>query len=57
VTDAVGLYVIGLPWLHTWGSGRFAGVARDAEYLAGRIGTGPGLKMGLSPLGGRAGTP
>ena len=28
-----GLYFIGLPWLHTWGSGRFAGVARDAEHI------------------------
>jgi putative flavoprotein involved in K+ transport len=34
VTEVDGLYVIGLPWLHTWGSGRFAGVARDAEHLA-----------------------
>jgi putative flavoprotein involved in K+ transport len=32
-----GLYVLGLPWLHTWGSGRFAGVARDAEHVAGRM--------------------
>ncbi len=37
VTAAPGLYVLGLPWLHTWGSGRFAGIARDAEYLADRI--------------------
>lgn len=37
VTSVPGLYVVGLPWLHTWGSGRFAGIARDAEYLAGRI--------------------
>jgi putative flavoprotein involved in K+ transport len=29
-----GLYFLGLPWLHTWGSGRFSGVARDAQYLA-----------------------
>jgi putative flavoprotein involved in K+ transport len=28
------LYVLGLPWLYTWGSGRFVGVGRDAEYLA-----------------------
>lgn len=34
VTDAPGLYFLGLPWLHTWGSGRFAGIARDAAYLA-----------------------
>jgi putative flavoprotein involved in K+ transport len=33
-TDVPGLYVVGLPWLYTWGSGRFSGVARDAEYLA-----------------------
>ncbi|WVM93822.1 hypothetical protein ULG90_08660 [Halopseudomonas pachastrellae] len=24
-------------WLHTWGSGRFSGIARDAEYLAEQI--------------------
>ena len=32
-----GLYVLGLPWLYTWGSGRFAGVARDAEHVAGHM--------------------
>jgi putative flavoprotein involved in K+ transport len=37
VTSIEGLYFLGLPWLHTWGSGRFAAVARDAEYLADRI--------------------
>jgi putative flavoprotein involved in K+ transport len=37
VTTVPGLFVVGLPWLHTWGSGRFAGVARDAEHLAGQI--------------------
>ena len=37
VTAVPGLYFIGLPWLHTWGSGRFSGVARDAEYLCSRI--------------------
>ncbi|WP_245925902.1 MSMEG_0569 family flavin-dependent oxidoreductase [Nocardia nova] len=37
VTSVEGLYFLGLPWLHTWGSGRFAAVARDAEYLADRI--------------------
>ncbi len=39
VTAQPGLYFIGLPWLHTWGSGRFSGVARDAEYLGNRIAT------------------
>jgi putative flavoprotein involved in K+ transport len=37
VTPAPGLYFLGLPWQYTWGSGRFSGVARDAEFLAGRI--------------------
>ena len=37
VAPVPGLYFLGLPWLHTWGSGRFASVARDAEYLAGCI--------------------
>lgn len=37
VTGVPGLYFIGLPWLHTWGSGRFSGVARDAAHLAARI--------------------
>ncbi|EDX87058.1 FAD dependent oxidoreductase domain protein [Synechococcus sp. PCC 7335] len=34
VTTVEGLYFIGLPWLYTWGSGRFSGVAHDAEHLA-----------------------
>jgi putative flavoprotein involved in K+ transport len=38
VTSCPGLYFLGLPWQYTWGSGRFAGVARDASYLDGRIG-------------------
>ena len=37
VTHQAGLYFLGLPWLHTWGSGRFSGVARDAYYLAEQI--------------------
>jgi putative flavoprotein involved in K+ transport len=37
VTDVHGLYFLGLPWLHTWGSGRFAGIQLDAEFLAERI--------------------
>jgi putative flavoprotein involved in K+ transport len=37
VTSVPGLYVVGLPWLHTWGSGRFAGIASDARYLAARV--------------------
>jgi len=34
VTSVPGLFVLGLPWLYTWGSGRFAGIARDAEHVA-----------------------
>jgi len=37
VTTAPGLYFLGLPWQYTWGSGRFSGIARDAEYLLGQI--------------------
>jgi glycine/D-amino acid oxidase-like deaminating enzyme len=37
VTSVDGLYVLGLPWLHTWGSGRFSGIADDAEHLADHI--------------------
>ncbi len=33
VTSVPGLYFLGLPWMHTWGSGRFAGIARDAEHV------------------------
>lgn len=34
ITPVSGLYFLGLPWLYTWGSGRFSGIARDAQYLA-----------------------
>lgn len=37
VTPVKGFYFLGLPWLHTWGSGRFSGVAQDALYLADQI--------------------
>jgi putative flavoprotein involved in K+ transport len=37
VSPIPGLYFLGLPWQHTWGSGRFCGVGSDAEYLAERI--------------------
>jgi putative flavoprotein involved in K+ transport len=33
VTGTPGLFFLGLPWLHTWGSGRFSGVKTDAEHL------------------------
>lgn len=34
VTAVDGLTFLGIPWLHTWGSGRFLGIATDAEHLA-----------------------
>lgn len=37
VSPVAGLYFLGLPWLNTWGSGRFLGIAEDSEYLAGAI--------------------
>ena len=37
VTHLPGCYFIGLPWLHTWGSARFSGIARDATYIAEHI--------------------
>ncbi|MDQ1129199.1 MSMEG_0569 family flavin-dependent oxidoreductase [Microbacterium sp. SORGH_AS_0888] len=36
-TAVPGFHFIGLPWLHTWGSGRFHAIARDAEHVAGLI--------------------
>jgi putative flavoprotein involved in K+ transport len=39
VTTVPGLYFIGLGWLWTWGSGRFSGVAKDAEHIVEAIGT------------------
>jgi putative flavoprotein involved in K+ transport len=37
VAPVPGVYFLGLPWLYTWGSGRFSGVARDAEHIAQHI--------------------
>lgn len=37
LTRVPGLYFIGLPWLHTWGSGRFSGVARDAAFVVRQV--------------------
>jgi putative flavoprotein involved in K+ transport len=38
VSPVPGLYFLGLPWMYTWGSGRFCGVGRDAEHLAEQVG-------------------
>lgn len=50
VTAQPGLYFLGLPWLHTWGSGRFSGVARDAEYLVAQLSRLAVLKQGSRQL-------
>ena len=47
ITAVPGLYFLGLPWLHTWGSGRFHGIARDAEHVVSRI-TGSGYRTETS---------
>jgi putative flavoprotein involved in K+ transport len=51
VTAAAGLCFIGLPWLYTWGSGRFSGVATDAAYLADHIASHLGEAAALSSGG------
>ena len=33
ICAAEGVYFLGLGWLHTWGSGRFLGVAEDADHV------------------------
>ncbi len=48
VTAQPGLYFLGLPWLHTWGSGRFSGVARDARHLADQIEARPRTPAGAA---------
>ena len=37
VTSVGGVYVLGLPWLWTWGSGRFLSVGKDAEHVIGDL--------------------
>ena len=37
VSPEPGFGFLGLPWMHTWGSGRFHAIARDATHLAGVI--------------------
>ena len=37
VSPVEGAYFLGLAWQNTWGSGRFADVGKDAEYLLGHI--------------------
>ncbi len=49
VTSEPGLYFLGLPWLHTWGSGRFSGVASDAFFLAEKIEAQRAAKVKTAP--------
>jgi putative flavoprotein involved in K+ transport len=37
ITSMDGVYVLGMPWLYTWGSGRFVGVGRDAAFIGDHI--------------------
>ena len=37
ITNVPGLSFIGLPWMHTWGSGRFLGIDADARHVADTI--------------------
>lgn len=37
VTGIPGVYVLGLPWLWTWGSGRFLSVGKDAEHVVAHL--------------------
>ncbi|ACY17236.1 MSMEG_0569 family flavin-dependent oxidoreductase [Haliangium ochraceum] len=48
VTDAPGLFFVGLPWLHTWGSGRFCGVGDDARFIVSQVVRGRGCEPGAS---------
>lgn len=49
MTDIEGLYFVGLPWLHTWGSGRFSGGARDAEHI-GALESASGSRQRAAPV-------
>jgi putative flavoprotein involved in K+ transport len=49
VTDVPGLYFLGLPWQYTWGSGRFSGIARDAQYLLEKIAS-PADEKNVEPI-------
>lgn len=49
VTDAPGLYFLGLPWQHTRGSALIGWVGRDAAALAERIAAGADVGVGGVP--------
>lgn len=37
VTDVSGLYFLGLTWQYTWGSARFSGIGKDAQFIKDQI--------------------
>ena len=44
VTGVPGLYILGLDWLYTAGSGIFHGIGEDAAYLAAQVADYPGVR-------------
>ena len=46
ITKQPGLYFVGLPWLYTWGSGRFSGVSKDAEFIVQHLASNRSVKNG-----------
>jgi putative flavoprotein involved in K+ transport len=50
VTDAPGLFFIGLTWQHTRGSALIGFVGDDAAFIAGRIGSQLENRAGLAPM-------
>jgi len=50
VSPVPGLYFLGLPWLHTWGSGCFLGMAQDAQHLVDVIAQRQASAADTSPL-------
>ena len=56
VTASPGLYFLGLPWQHTWGSGRIYAIAEDAEHVVTHLadelcGSGPARERPETPAG------
>lgn len=45
ITSMDGVYVLGMPWLWTWGSGRFLGVGKDAEYVIAHLAEQRGISV------------
>lgn len=50
ITDAAGLFFIGLTWQHTRGSALIGYVGHDAAFIAGRLGSQLKNRAGLAPV-------